>query len=99
MPHKINLDEYEVSRTNSYIDQSFQKNNLYTNSNNQINISRINININENYNDSEEKKLEIMKMQKIQNQKSKLVIMIIHLWKILNKIMKLKIIKIIEELT
>ena len=54
MPHKINLDEYEVSQTNSYIGESFQKNNLYTNSNNQINISRTNININENYNNNEE---------------------------------------------
>ena len=55
MPHKINLDEYEVSQTNSYIGEYFQTNNLYTNSNNQINISRTNININENYNDSGEK--------------------------------------------
>ena len=54
MPHKINLDEYEVSQTNSYIGESFQKNNLYSNINNQINISKTNININENYNSNEE---------------------------------------------
>ena len=50
MPHKINLDEYEVSQTSSYLSESIQRNNLNMNNNNQINIKRINKNIDENYN-------------------------------------------------
>ena len=51
MPHKINLDEYEVSQTSSYLSESLQKNNLNLNSNNQIIINNKNIRI-ENYNET-----------------------------------------------
>ena len=47
IPHKINLEEYEVSQTYSYLSESLQKNNLNMNNNNQININHTNININE----------------------------------------------------
>ena len=60
MPHKINLDEYEVSQTNSYISESMQKNNLILN-NSQYNINKTNINISENYNN------EVKESQNIQN--------------------------------
>ena len=50
MPHKINLAEYEVSQTSSYLSESLQKNNFNMNSNNLINYNKININVDENYN-------------------------------------------------
>ena len=50
MPHKINLAEYEVSQTSSYLSESLQKNNFNLNNSNQINYNRINVNINENSN-------------------------------------------------
>ena len=37
MPHKINLAEYEVSQTSSYLSESLQNNNFNFNNNNQIN--------------------------------------------------------------
>ena len=48
MPHKINLAEYEVSQTSSYLSESLQNNNFNFNNNNQINIKKVNINIEEN---------------------------------------------------
>ena len=62
MPHKINLEEYEVSQTSSYLSESLQKNNFNMNSNNQITINKKNIriedynemNINEDNNDNDE---------------------------------------------
>ena len=50
MPHKINLAEYEVSQTSSYLSESLQNNNLIFNNNrnNQIEINKMNINIQEN---------------------------------------------------
>jgi len=50
MPHKINLAEYEVSQTSSYLSESLQNNNFNfnNNKNNQININKIKINIEEN---------------------------------------------------
>ena len=48
MPHKINLAEYEVSQTSSYLSESLQNNNFNFNNNNQINIKKVNINIAEN---------------------------------------------------
>ena len=52
MPRQINLKEYEVSQTYSYISESLQKNNINMDSNSQININQTNININE-YNEHE----------------------------------------------
>ena len=50
MPHKINLAEYEVSQTSSYLSESLQNNNFNfnNNNNNQININKVKINIQEN---------------------------------------------------
>ena len=50
MPHKINLAEYEVSQTSSYLSESLQNNNINFNNNrnNQIEINKMNINIQEN---------------------------------------------------
>ena len=48
MPHKINLAEYEVSQTSSYLSESLQRNNININNSNQINYNKININIKEN---------------------------------------------------
>ena len=48
MPHKINLAEYEVSQTSSYLSESLQNNNFNFNNNNQVNIKKVNINIEEN---------------------------------------------------
>ena len=47
MPHKINLAEYEVSQTSSYLSESLQNNNFNfnNNNNNQININKIKMNI------------------------------------------------------
>ena len=55
LPHQINLDEYEVSHTSSYLSESIQKNNLNNNNLNQINYNynKININVDENYNYNE----------------------------------------------
>ena len=52
LPHQINLDEYEVSHTSSYLSESIQRNNLNNNNLNQINYNykKININVDENYN-------------------------------------------------
>ena len=48
MPHKINLAEYEVSQTSSYLSESLQNNNFnFNNNNNQININKIKMNIQE----------------------------------------------------
>ena len=49
MPHKINLAEYEVSQTSSYLSESIQNNNFNfnINNNNQININKIKMNIQE----------------------------------------------------
>ena len=51
MPRKLNLDEYEVSQTSSYLSQSLQKNNFNMNSNNQITINKKNIRIENNVNE------------------------------------------------
>ena len=56
MPHKINLAEYEVSQTSSYLSESLQNNNFNFNNNknnNQINFNKIKINIEENEYNSE----------------------------------------------
>ena len=47
IPHKINLAEYEVSQTSSYLSESLQNNNFNfnNNNNNQININKIKMNI------------------------------------------------------
>ena len=47
MPHKINLAEYEVSQTSSYLSESLQNNNFNfnNNNNNQINVNKIKMNI------------------------------------------------------
>ena len=62
MPHKINLAEYEVSQTSSYLSESLQNNNFNYNNNNsnQININKIKINIQENeyVSDKDESKIE-----------------------------------------
>ena len=62
MPHKINLAEYEVSQTSSYLSESLQNNNInfINNKNNQIDINKMNINIQENeYNsDIDETKID-----------------------------------------
>ena len=54
MPHKINLAEYEISQTSSYLSESLQNNHLnFNNNNNQINYNKLNINIEENEYNSE----------------------------------------------
>ena len=51
LPHQINLEEYEVSHTSSYLSESIQKNNLNNNLNQiNYNYNKININVDENYN-------------------------------------------------
>ena len=48
MPHKINLAEYEVSQTSTYVSESLQNNNFNfnkNNNNNQLNINKIKMNI------------------------------------------------------
>ena len=73
MPHKINLAEYEVSQTSSYLSESLQNNNFNfnnMNNNNQININKLKINIKENENISEYDETKIDNNININNSKS-----------------------------
>jgi len=70
MPHKINLAEYEVSQTSSYLSESLQNNNFNFNNNNQINIKKVNINIEENEYNSLNDETKIDNNNNINNSKS-----------------------------
>ena len=70
MPHKINLAEYEVSQTSSYLSESLQNNNFNFNNNNQINIKKVNINIEENEYNSINDETKIDNNNNINNSKS-----------------------------
>ena len=70
MPHKINLAEYEVSQTSSYLSESLQNNNFNFNNNNQINIKKVNINIEENEYNSLNDETKIDNNNNINNSRS-----------------------------
>ena len=70
MPHKINLAEYEVSQTSSYLSESLQNNNFNFNNNNQINIKKVNINIEENEYNSINDETKIDNNNNINNSRS-----------------------------
>ena len=70
MPHKINLAEYEVSQTSSYLSESLQNNNFNFNNNNQINIKKVNLNIEENEYNSLNDETKIDNNNNINNSRS-----------------------------